>query len=343
MPFVQMMLSMMVAMGLIERFPANARHGNFAWSGLSDPYTRALTIQGLPPGANNHGFVNNPFVRSPWLQSPWTSSAMDNANVNSASPIWGTPSWGVLPMDKYSVNNYDPYGSSIWSESDLDGWVNEPWETSQWNPDAVLRESMPVQAAPPEVAQTHVPVATNFSDNMSAEERHNEPQVRRQQSSDRQPGKSPSPLSKLMQADSSLRQLPAQQMRPPARELVPVVAMQKSVAQQRAAMQNAGQKLCVTDFCGLKAPNLNGLWVAQNGEMLGVKNKRYLWSDGKTRHLTGQLLIQNEYLLTSVDGHEKIMRFKYKLAGNHLLTMQPDGTIREFVRMPNKQNFSQMH
>ena len=68
--------------------------------------------------------------------------------------------------------------------------------------------------------------------------------------------------------------------------------------------------------------------------MLGVKNKRYLWSDSNERYLTGELLIENEYLLTSVDGHEKIMRFKYKFAGNHLLTMTPDGTIREFVRIP---------
>ena len=74
--------------------------------------------------------------------------------------------------------------------------------------------------------------------------------------------------------------------------------------------------------------------VAENGEMLGVKNKRYLWADSNERSLTGQLQIQNEYLLTSVDGHEKIMRFKYKLAGNHLLTMTPEGSIREFVRIP---------
>ena len=74
--------------------------------------------------------------------------------------------------------------------------------------------------------------------------------------------------------------------------------------------------------------------MAENGEMFGVKNKRYLWADSNERYLTGQLLIQNEYLLTSVDGHDKIMRFKYKLAGNHLLTLTPEGTLREFVRIP---------
>jgi len=81
--------------------------------------------------------------------------------------------------------------------------------------------------------------------------------------------------------------------------------------------------------------------MAENGEMLGVKNKRYLWGDSNERYLSGQILIQNEYLLTSVDGHEKTMRFKYKLAGNHLLTMKADGTIREFVRIPVRRTGNQ--
>jgi len=51
--------------------------------------------------------------------------------------------------------------------------------------------------------------------------------------------------------------------------------------------------------------------------------------------------VQNEYLLASVEGSDQIMRFKYKLAGNHLLTLQPDGVIREFVRMTANQYYDQ--
>lgn len=68
--------------------------------------------------------------------------------------------------------------------------------------------------------------------------------------------------------------------------------------------------------------------------MLGVKNQKFLWSDSNKRYLSGRLKVQNEYLLAHVEGHEKLLRFKYKLAGNHLLTLQPDGTMREFVRIP---------
>jgi hypothetical protein len=95
------------------------------------------------------------------------------------------------------------------------------------------------------------------------------------------------------------------------------------------------QKACVTDFCGLQAPNLNGLWLSREGELLGVKNNNYLWSDGQSRHLTGNIKLQNDYLLVSADGYQQSMRFKYKLDGRYLLTMQPDGKIREFKRVSN--------
>jgi len=77
---------------------------------------------------------------------------------------------------------------------------------------------------------------------------------------------------------------------------------------------------------------MNGLWVAQDGEMLGIKHGKFLWGDALERYLAGYIKIENEYLIASVEGSERLMRFKYKLAGDRLLTMQPDGTIREFIR-----------
>jgi hypothetical protein len=77
---------------------------------------------------------------------------------------------------------------------------------------------------------------------------------------------------------------------------------------------------------------MNGLWVAQDGEMLGISGEKFLWADSNERYLTGLLKIENEYLLASVEGSDRLLRFKYKIAGDHLLTMQPNGTIREFIR-----------
>lgn len=288
MPFVKMMLNMMVAMGIIDRVPTNSVYGlsgypGSRWSGYNNPYSRALAMRGLSPG-----YTNNPLLRSPWLQSPWSQSAF-----NTPSPVWGSPSWGVLPLDSHT-----PYGSQ-WSSPDLTGWVNEPWETSAWNPEAETSTKS---------SQPNVPLVQNF---------YNVPEKTRQNNQ--------SPLRKLVPVERS-HQPPGWQSAAKAKKPSPL--RKKSKQKQRK------QKPCVTDFCGLKKPDLNGLWVAQNGEMLGINNKRYLWSDGDSRYLTGQLKVQNEYLVASVDDHEKLMYFKYKLAGNHLLTLRPDGTIREFVRMP---------
>jgi len=252
-PFVQMMLNMMVAMGILDRLPSNGRYGMSAHHSSFGP------------------------------SSPWSMPAMNGAG-------WGSPNWGVLPVESYTTNNYSPYGyapynslqaNTYWSSDKLNGWVNEPWETSTWNPKA------------------------------------------------EDPGTGKSPLAKLTYPEK--RSIGRAVDQPRQQYALSNRANQKPKTKHR-------QKPCITDFCGLKKPNLNGLWVAKNGEMLGIKNNRYLWNDSSSRYLTGYIKIQNEYLLANVDGHNRLMRFKYKLAGNHLLTMQPDGKIREFTRMRTGQN-----
>ncbi len=281
MPFVKMMLTMMEAMGILDRVPGNAAYG---LSGYNNPYSRALAMRGLSPA-----YTNNPLLRSPWLQSPWSQP-----DLNTSSPAWGSPSWGVLPLESYT-----PYGSQ-WSSSDLDGWVNEPWEASAWNPEA---ETQPQSQSSP-------PLVQNF---------YNIPEKTRQKN---QSSHNRSPLRKLAPVEPS-RQAANRQSSAKTKKSSPLP--EKGI-----------QKPCITDFCGLKKPSLNGLWVTQTGEMLGINNKRYLWSDGDSRYLTGQIKIQNEYLVASVDEHEKLMRFKYKLAGNHLLTLGADGTVREFTRIKRR-------
>ncbi len=327
---------MMSAMGMVDKAPGSGAYGGYGAPGLSNPYARALAMRGMSPGMLNSGIGNNPFLRSPWLQTPWSSSALNNSNPNTASPIWGTPSWGVLPLDNYASHNnsmynpYYPYGSSgsssPWSTSDLDGWVNETWETSLWNPKAGVKAEAPVQAPPPQQVQPNVPLVQNFNYLVPPDTPRSGQQYPRQQQAGR-----PSPLSKLAPPNGPPRQRTQQPSRAPAAE------QRKQPPLPTDNRQNIRQKPCVTEFCGLKKPNLNGLWVAENGEMLGIKNTRYLWSDNNSRSLSGQIQVQNEYLLMSVDGHEKILRFKYKLAGDFLLTLKPDGTIREFVRVPINQ------
>ena len=371
-PFIEMMLGMMDAMGVIDKMPNSGAYGyggypSSPWAGASNPYTRSLAMRGLRPGTSTEYF-NNPFTSSPWSQSPWTQGGSQDG-LNAPSPMWGSPDWGVLPIDNYSRHYYDTYGygyQPYWSQSDLDDWVSESWETSEWNSRADVAEAdrsrvdnsnkavnAQRQRRQPGKSQ-NAPLVQNF--NFSVTERPriddgsgNRPdnrQVNRQQNR--------SPLAKLAQPRLSQPRMQQPGMMPP--QMMRPQTMQHGQADRPSDRSSTGrpkqpsplakksyrkpvQKPCVTEFCGLKKPNINGLWVAESGEMLGVKNKRYLWSDGQSRYLTGQIKIQNEYLVASVDDSNKIMRFKYKLAGNHLLTMQADGTIREFVRTPMNQYY----
>jgi len=378
MPFVKMMLGMMSAMGIIDRVPNRGGYGGygagFPYSGMTNPYMRALAMRGVSPTAlssMSNPYSSNPFARSPWLQSPLSQTSLSQNGLNPYSPVWGNPDWGVLPIDSYSLGDsgwadHDQYGlqsrryyqKPYWSRDDIDGWVNEPWENSAWNPDAQAL----VKSRPPQQKPTAPALVQNFNYNVPVPKPApaGNQQAGNQQTGGPQ-GYSVSPLAKLapprnsgpssMQRPSQLsRQRSGLQSVPPAmqqqaaRRPSPLSKQSRQNPKNMQAREWANkpvnripQKPCVTEFCGLKIPNLDGLWVAQSGEMLGIKNHRYLWSDSKSRYLTGQLKIQNEYLLANVDDHDKLMRFKYKLAGNHLLTMQPDGTVREFVRMSRSQ------
>jgi len=335
-PFVQMMLNMMVAMGILDRLPSNGRYGlggypSSPWSGLSNPYARALALRGFSPGSSFASpYGNNPFINSPWMQSPWSSSAMNGAD-------WGSPNWGVLPVESYASSpyGYAPYnslqGNPYWSSDELDGWVNEPWENSAWNPKAESPATdRSTQSPQPQALQT-VPLVQNFNYNAPA------PANGASNNSVGHSAGKPSPLAKLA---PSARPPAGRNVRRNIEQPYRQSPLSKRMNQKHTKLptnkhtrNRLRQKPCITEFCGLKKPDMNGLWVAQDGEMLGIKNNRYLWSDSSSRYLTGRIKIENEYLLANVDGHDRLMRFKYKLAGNHLLTMQPDGKIREFTRM----------
>lgn len=358
MPFVKMMLSMMEAMGILDRTPAYGRYGSRGYPGMSganyyNPYVRSLAKRGLSPWSSASGFQNpylgsyaspyrnNPFLSSPWLQSPWSQQAVD-----TTSPLWGTPNWGVIPMEGYNSSN-SPWDYPAWSSTDLAGWVNEPWETSTWNPKAQAN----TQAQESSTVKT--PLVQIYNSTTELQQPNQARQDMQRQLDDQAWfGQLPSRQVQPMQAPLEQSQQgrtykpsPLSKLAPPAypggqsgnRPFVepPSRTQQKPSSQQDNFSGN--QKPCITEFCGLKKPDINGLWVAQNGEMLGINRQRFLWSDGDTRYLTGQIQIQNEYLLARVDDHEGMMRFKYKLAGDHLLTLQPDGHIREFVRMPVNQ------
>jgi len=411
-PFIRMMLTMMDAMGLIDKVPNNGLYGGYGnnlmspWSNQSNPYTRALALRGIYPGASSlyggpysNGLLgNSPFARTPWLQTPWLNNGgYGQYGSPYASPLWGSPDWGVLPAEKYAPYSSSSYGE-LWSETDLDGWVDEPWESSEWNPDAEKSETQSGHSKnyrqgqasrPADASQPQLPLVQNFNITVpdTAQLGSNQGGNPGSNPNSGQPGRhvydydngfpgvsgKRSPLARLAQPGPPMQQSnrpPAQQRKPSPlrkRSMQPPGTMQYqqgpdqsqnnllSRSQQPGSQQPGSQqpgsqqpgsqrqqsqqprnqvreRPCISEFCGLKKPNLNGLWVAENGEMLGISGEKFLWGDAEERYLTGLIKIQNEYLLASVEGSDRLMRFKYKIAGDHLLTMQPNGTIREFIR-----------
>ena len=370
MPFIRMMLGMMDAMGVLDRVPTNSAYGGYPsspWSNSTNPYMRALAMRGIYPGSSSalyknpymnnlygnnaySGYGQNPFMRSPWGQSPWTQPGQNDSPY--ASPLWGSPDWGVLPTQSYSASGYPYNRQSYWSSSDLDGWVNEPWETSDWNSNAERSNKSTQTQAPQQIQapQPNVPLVQNFNlvvpENVQPERQRNEGWNTGQGNA--LSYQSSSPLSKLAAPwppEQGMNMSPAAPQRnqsPLHKRTMQQPGGQRPGAQQNRKQQSRGeisQRPCVTEFCGLKKPNLNGLWVAQNGEILGVNNQKFLWSDGTKRYLTGEIKIQNEYLVARAEGREQLLHFKYKLAGDHLLTMQPDGMTREFIRMSPEQYY----
>ena len=95
---------------------------------------------------------------------------------------------------------------------------------------------------------------------------------------------------------------------------------------------------CLNEQCERnKLSNLDGVWMTQYGEILGVKEDRFLWSDGKARYLTGTFNRKiNEFAL-KVDQNDYIMAYQFIINGNRMQTRDRNGVVRSFVRAPYKQ------
>ncbi len=87
---------------------------------------------------------------------------------------------------------------------------------------------------------------------------------------------------------------------------------------------------------GNKKPygKLNGLWVGENGEMLGIRGNRFLWYDDNNQYAKGQLVKSPTMMKARIEGASTIVRYHYKLQGNELVIMSRDGMMRTFNRMP---------
>ena len=90
---------------------------------------------------------------------------------------------------------------------------------------------------------------------------------------------------------------------------------------------------CRSILCGNRSEVLNGLWVAKNGEMLGVKNQKFLWNDGAEKYFTGRLRVKNGLMMADLDGLNTRLRYTYTIRNNKLIMRDKKGVITIYKRV----------
>ena len=79
---------------------------------------------------------------------------------------------------------------------------------------------------------------------------------------------------------------------------------------------------------------LDGLWIGDRGEMLGIRGDNFLWYDGKDRYANGTLRSTPTMLMVTRAGTRRELSMHYRLAGNELRTVGRSGKTRTFQRKP---------
>ncbi|RDH84932.1 MAG: hypothetical protein DIZ80_05570 [endosymbiont of Galathealinum brachiosum] len=103
---------------------------------------------------------------------------------------------------------------------------------------------------------------------------------------------------------------------------------------------DTNQQVCLNGGCQSFNPvQLNGVWMSRQGEMLGIKNQQFLWSDGQSRYLTGLIKIQQNAFALKVNGNGLIMSYQYRFNNNRLQTRDSKGIVRDFIRVPVNQRY----
>jgi hypothetical protein len=79
---------------------------------------------------------------------------------------------------------------------------------------------------------------------------------------------------------------------------------------------------------------LNGLWIGDNGAMLGIRGNRFLWYDDSNQYSKGQLVKSPTMMKARIEGSTTVVRYHYQLHGNELVIVSRDGKMHTFNRMP---------
>ncbi len=337
-PMVEMTLNMMVAMGVLEPIPSRLVYDG-------NPYNRYLTSSyghssrspyayprragysgrsgfyddywDEPAGTyrrylrSRYGYGRDPWDRyrsrywdSPW-SDPWESSRYatwdspwadrwDSPRYKGSRSGWGDP-WG-------DIYDFPGVWGNPWSSPSY-GRGLSPWSSvwgSQWINPLYNPYSLYLGGLPYMQGYTGLPLllpGTQPGDTWSTSEPAPEPPAQPEQ--ERKPG-----------------------------AFGPAKTSWSARPSRIGARRGSGP--------AARSPNyqkLNGLWVDDNGEMLGIRGNRFLWYSNN-RYAKGQLAKSPTAMEARIMETRTVVRFHYRLRGNEMTVMSRDGRTRTFNRMP---------
>ena len=80
--------------------------------------------------------------------------------------------------------------------------------------------------------------------------------------------------------------------------------------------------------------NLNGIWQAMSGDIMAIyNNNRFIWSDGKKRHLAGSFVITNQQMLVYINGQNQVVIFTFARQNNQFIVRDSKGTTHVFSKI----------
>jgi hypothetical protein len=342
-PMVEMSLNMMVAMGVLEQIPSRLVHDG-------NPYNRMVTAKYNPRSRSHYGYparagyytnkrytdywddLDSPYDRyygnrfdyTPYRdryrswEDPWYSRWGNQWNdpwSTGWSDSWISP-WGGLrgnrlnnPWGGYMSNPWGGYVNNPWG-----GYVNNPWGnawSSQWmNPWSNPLNTMNtpysgLNSWPYTSGYPNIPMSPNTVFESA-------------------PGLDSQPYSD----PSSINQQPGQD----GYTLNPTAWSANTTRLDYARDRSRSR------YSSSPETRLNGLWIGDNGEMLGIRGDKFIWYDGNNRYANGILIKTPTTIEARAEGSNKIIRYHYGFLGDELVTMSRKGKIHTYSPMPLKQS-----
>ncbi len=329
-PMVEMSLNMMVAMGVLEQIPSRLVHDG-------NPYNRMVTASYSPHSRSHYGrpartgYYSNQRYTDYWddLDSPYDryyGSRFAYSPYRDRYRSWEDPwysRWGNQWNNPWSTGWSDAWNSpwgGIWGERlnyPRAGYWNNPWGNA-WSSQWMNPWSNPVNTL-------YTPYLSPYSGLSNWPYTSAYPNMPMSPSTvfESAPGLDNQPLTD----PSSINPQPGQG----GYSLNPT-----SWSVNTSRLNDARDR----SRSGYSSPErrLNGLWIGDNGEMLGIRGDNFLWYDGNNRYANGKLIKTPTMIEARAEGSNMIIRYHYGFLGDELVTMSRKGKIHTYSPMPLKQS-----